>query len=151
MARVIAASADIDAPKERAWEIVRDTARYPEWSPFLVAVEGEIVVGRPVVLVVRMTPGRDPIRQTERVSSLLEGGPEQPSELGWGMQMGAPLFLAANRVQRVTPLGRERCRYETSDTFRGLLVPLVMGLYGKNIQAGFDETARALKARAERG
>jgi hypothetical protein len=149
--RVIAASADIDAPKERVWQIVRDTTRYSEWSPFLVAVEGEIVVGRPVVLVVRMTPGKAPIRQTERVSSLLDGGPEAPSELGWGMEMGAPFFLAANRVQRVIPLGSGRCRYETSDTFRGLLVPVVMGLYGKNIQAGFDETARALKARAEQG
>lgn len=152
MARTIAASADIDAPKERVWAIVRDVARYPEWSPFLVAVEGELAAGRPLGLVVRMRmrEGERPTRQTEHVSRLVEGGPSEPSEVAWGIRWGGAAFFAAERFQRVTPLAPGRCRYETADTFQGLLAPIVLGLYGAHIQAGFEATARALKARAER-
>ena len=147
---MIAASVDIDAPKERVWAIVRDTARYPEWSPFLVAVEGDVRVGSPVALVVRMSmdAAQRPTRQTERVTRDGDGGPDAPSELGWGID---GLLLTTERVQRVVSIGPGRSRYETTDAFSGVLVPVVLGLYGKRIQAGFDATARALKERAERG
>jgi hypothetical protein len=72
-------------------------------------------------------------------------------ELGWGMQMGPGFVLRANRIQRLTRLGSGRTRYDTSDTFSGLLVPVVMGLYRADIQRGFDGVARALKERAEKG
>lgn len=148
MPRVIASSVEIDAPKERVWQIVRDTPRYPEWSPFLVAVEGDVRVGAPVVLVVRMhmNAAERPIRQTERVTRDEAGTEGAPGEIGWGID---GFFLTTERVQRVVPLGPGRCRYETTDAFSGVLAPLVLGLYAKRIQAGFDATARALKERAE--
>lgn len=146
--RVIAASIDIDADAERVWEIVRDTTRYGEWSPFLAGVEGDVVVGKPVVLVVRMkmSPTARPVRQTETVTKIAPGGPDAPSEIGWGIQ---GFFLETERIQRVVPMGPGRSRYETTDSFEGLVVPIVMAFFGKHIQAGFEATARALKARAE--
>ena len=66
--RSIAARSAINAPLPRVWEVLRDLASYPAWSPFVVAVDGSLVVGTSVVLHVAMTPGKPPLRQTERVS-----------------------------------------------------------------------------------
>ncbi len=142
--RSISASATIRAPIERVWAILVDTSRYREWSPFVVAIEGSVAVGETVTLVVAMTPGRPPIRQRERVSRRDEG-----RELSWGVVMGHPALLKAERYQRLTKLSDGETLYETADDFRGLLVPIVFSLYRAKIQAGFDATARALKERAE--
>jgi hypothetical protein len=80
------------------------------------------------------------------MTSYVEG-----EELGWGTTMGHRVVLHANRTQKLTDLGGGRTRYDSVDRFQGAIVPLVMALYGKHVQRGFDETARALKARAENG
>jgi hypothetical protein len=148
--RSIAARSAINAPLPRVWEVLRDLASYPAWSPFVVAVDGSLVVGTSVVLHVAMTPGKPPLRQTERVSRFDPPGPDGAgAALSWGMVMGHPFLLRAERYQRLTALGPSETLYETADDFEGLLVPLVFALYGASIQRGFDATAAALKARCE--
>lgn len=142
--RSISASATIRAPIERVWAVLSDLERYPEWSPFVVEVQGRAEIGETVTLVVAMTPGKAPIRQRETISRWDEG-----RELSWGMVLGHPALLKAERYQRLTRLSESETRYETADDFEGLLVPIVFGLYRARIQAGFDATAVALKKRAE--
>jgi hypothetical protein len=142
--RSVSASSVIRAPIGRVWAILADLSRYPEWSPFVVAVEGRAAVGETVTLVVAMTPGRSPIRQRETIRRW-----EEEREIVWGTVIGHPLVLRAERYQRLTAIGEHETRYETADVFEGLLVPVVLGLYGARIQTGFDATAAALKARAE--
>lgn len=150
--RTIAASATIDAPLARVWAVLSDLSSYPAWSPFVVAVDGPLAVGTPVTLHVAMTPGRKPLRQVETVSKVdPPGAGADRAELSWGTVMGHPTLLRAERYQRLTALGPGQTRYETADEFEGLLVPIVFALYGASIQRGFDETARALKARCEAG
>ncbi len=141
----LAATIDIDAPRARVWAILVDLARYPEWNPFTPRIEATLNIGDPVILHVRMKPGQKTMRQPEVMTSYVEG-----QELGWGTTMGLPVLLRANRTQKLTDLAGGRTRYETVDRFEGVLVPLVMALYGAHVQRGFDETASALKARAER-
>ncbi len=140
----IGTTIDIDAPRARVWSILVDLAHYPEWNPFTPRVEASLKVGEPVILHVRMKPGEPTMRQPEVMTSYIEG-----EELGWGTTMMHRVVLHANRTQRLTDLGGERTRYESVDRFHGGIVPLVMALYGRHVQRGFDETARALKARAE--
>ncbi|NUO53971.1 MAG: SRPBCC domain-containing protein [Polyangiaceae bacterium] len=142
--RSISASATIRAPLSEVWAILADTARYPEWSPFVVGIEGRIEVGETVTLIVAMHPGRAPIRQREKISMWDEG-----REIRWGVVMGHRVLLEAERYQRLTRISESETLYETSDGFSGALVPIVFALYRDKIQAGFDATARALKARAE--
>lgn len=142
--RSISASATIRAPIEEVWAILADTARYPEWSPFVVAVEGRVAVGETVTLVVAMHPGRAPIKQRETIGMWEEG-----REIRWGVTMGHRVLLEAERYQRLTRVSDGETLYETSDGFSGVLVPIVFALYRDKIQAGFDATARALKERAE--
>jgi hypothetical protein len=139
----VTAQVDIDAPVERVWSILVDLDRYREWNPFTTAVESTLRVGQPAVLHVRMRPNKSLV-QVETVSAF-----EPYARLNWKMQLGAPFLLAAERCQVLTPLPGGGTRYYTCDAFRGLLVPVVMGLYRADIQRGFDGIARALKRRAE--
>lgn len=142
--RSIAASSIIQAPIERVWSILIDLERYPEWSPFVIKVDGTLTLGTMLGLHVAMTPGKKPLLQWEKLSKREEG-----RELSWGTVMGHPLLLRAERYQRLTRLSDNETRYETSDDFEGALVPLVFALYRAKIQTGFDATAIALKKRAE--
>ncbi len=140
----IGAASLIDAPIERVWSVLVDIDRYPEWSPFVVKIDGPLSVGTMLTLHVAMTPSRSVLRQRERVSKR-----DEMRELSWGTVMGHPLLLRAERYQRLTKISENQTRYETSDDFEGALVPLVFALYRAKIQAGFDATAIALKKRAE--
>jgi hypothetical protein len=142
----IQAEIEIDAPAERVWSILVDVAAYSEWNPFTPRVDTTLRVGDEVVLHVAMKPGRPLILQKERITA----NDPDALELGWGMQLGARAILHANRVQKLERLPGDRTRYWTGDTFGGLLVPVVMGLYRADIQRGFDGVARGLKQRAER-
>lgn len=140
----IATEIEIDAPRARVWDILVDLPRYPEWNPFTPRIEASLKVGEPVILHVAMKLGAKTMRQPEVMSSFVEG-----EELGWGTTMLHRSVLHANRTQRLTELGPSRTRYVSVDRFAGAIVPLVMALYGADVQRGFDATARALKARAE--
>lgn len=133
---------DIHAPAEAVWDILVDVEKYGEWNPFSTRVETTLEVGSPVDLYVDM--GLFKIRQPELIQAV-----EAPVLLAWGMTMGAPFLLFTRREQRLEVLDEARCRYHTSDAFSGLLAPLVAGLFGHIIRRGFNDVARALKARAE--
>ena len=143
MSRAISASADIDAPRTRVWEVLRDVERYPEWNPFTVSVETTFAVGDPVVMQVALRPPRT-IRQVERMTSYVEG-----ESFSWGVVMGPRWFLRADRVQRLDHLPGGGTRYWTSDVFEGAGVGLMTALVGRHVARGFADVARALKARCE--
>jgi hypothetical protein len=141
----IATEITIDAPRAHVWSILVDIARYPEWNPFTPKIETTLKLGEPVILHVAMQPEKPTLRQPEVMTSYVEG-----EELGWGTKMGGGILLKANRTQRLTEVAPSRCHYRSVDVFQGLLTPMIMSLYRVHVQRGFDETARALKERAER-
>ena len=138
--REVAAAVEIDAPIDAVWEALVDLPRYPEWNSFTRRVEGELVVGTPVRLRVDM-PRRSESWQVETVTEFDEAA----RRFAWGMTMGAPFLLRANRVQQLEALPSGRTRYTTVDRFGGVLVPLVMALYGGPMQAGFGAMAEDLR------
>jgi hypothetical protein len=143
MARVFATRVEIEASAERVWSILTDLDRYGDWNPFTVRIETDFVVGHPIVLHVSFD-GEKPRRQVEELRRWAPG-----EELRWGMTIGPGWFFRAERVQRVEPLGSERCRYVSEDAFAGLFSPVVELLYGAKVQRGFDALGRALERHAE--
>src|SRR6059058_1335402 len=52
--RTLEARIDIDAPVDRVWAVLRDTAAYAEWNPFIRTIEGALQPGSR--LTVRIEP-----------------------------------------------------------------------------------------------
>ncbi|HET8706297.1 MAG TPA: SRPBCC domain-containing protein [Pseudomonadales bacterium] len=134
----------IDAPAQLVWDILFSIDRYPEWNPFTYKVISSLNPGDDVELYVDM-PGRGKILQVEQVKAV-----EPPNLLSWGMKMGAEFFLTALREQKISSISATRCSYITTDAFSGLLTPIVIALFGKNIRTGFNRMAYALKRKAEK-
>ena len=57
--------------------------------------------------------------------------------------------MRATRWQELEPLDPTHTSYHTHETFTGLLEPLIMWLYRRDIEAGFIDMSQALKKRAE--
>ncbi|MYA32676.1 MAG: SRPBCC domain-containing protein [Gemmatimonadales bacterium] len=133
---------DIDAPIERVWDILTDFERYGEWNPFTPSVTTNFEIGSPVELYVRMGHWR--LKQVERIEVV-----EPPHVIAWSTTMGHRFLISALREQRLEAVGEGRCRYRTWDDFSGLLIPLVMLLFGGFVRRGFNDVARGLKTRAE--
>lgn len=138
------ASVEIDAPVEIVWQVLVDFDSYPRWNLFTPSIACDGKLGSPVVMSVRFA-GAKPMTQTEILNVF-----EPPRRLAWGMHMGSPLLLVANRYQTLEALGPERTRYRSIDYVSGLLAPLVRALYGEAMRAGFALAGEGLKREAER-
>ena len=132
----------IDAPAEAVWDILTDGEKYGEWNPFTTRIESDFQTGSPVRAHVLL--GRLPVNVTEHTAAA-----EPPTLLTWSSVYWSRRLLTAAKTQIVTPLGVGRCAYHTTDTMAGLLAPIVRGLFGAAILRGFEQTAIALKERAE--
>ena len=121
-------------------------AHEPPAAPARLINQIEHVARRPrepVELHVDM-PGRSKSVRVEWINRI-----EDESRICWGMDLGHPSLLVANRFQELTKIDEERTRYYTVDKFSGLVVPLMMALYGEPTRLGFESVARGLKTRAE--
>lgn len=136
---------DIEAPIEQVWAILMDVARYPEWNPFTVSVATTFRIGDPVDMQVALRPGKKTRHQVEYITGFW---PDR-YRFSWGVDVGPGWFIKADRWQQLTDLGGGRTRYETSDEFTGIGVPMMLSLMESKVSRGFTDVARALKARAE--
>ncbi len=142
--KCVRAEVEIDAPIDRVWKILTDTSRYGDWNPFTPRVDTTLRIGDPIHLQVRLR-GERLMHRVETVTR------NQPYTLGWEMKMGTRSLLYAERVQVLTPLGKERTHYMTEDCFTGWLRPLVLGLFGHSMQRGFLDCGLGLKKASEGG
>jgi hypothetical protein len=129
----------INVPLEKVWHTLIDVVNYPRWNPFTPRVETTFVVGTPATLYVTMNERQRRVEH-ETISAF-----EPQRAFAWASMMGAPFILNANRWQVVEALDGGRTQYQTYETFDGLLVPLVMALYRRDIQRGFEAVGAALK------
>lgn len=141
----VAARIEIKAPLDTVWQALTDFERYPEWNVFTPTIETTFEIGSPVHMRVVM-PSRFDDHRTEWINLI-----EQQKTICWGMHLGHPVFLCANRWQELRALGPNRTEYSTTDKLSGLLAPLVMARYGQPMKVGFQSVADNLKLYVETG
>ena len=142
--KIESVTVDINAPASKVWDVLVDLDSYPEWNPYTVQIDADLSqLGSDVGLHVQMNP-----KETMLVVEKLKVN-DQEKQLSWGKQTLHPALLDAQRDQVLTVIDENTTRYVTVDVLEGLLAPLMMALYGKDIKKGFDAVALALKARCE--
>jgi hypothetical protein len=133
----------IEAPTSLVWQILADLDTYSEWNLFtkqIVIADGK-AIGSPVKL--HVTLGKQSIVQKE----VLSEWDDNKHVMAWVVNMCC--FLRTERIQQVTDEGCGKSRYYNRLKLSGFLTHLIVVLYGKDMQSGFDSVARSLKERCE--
>ena len=140
----ISTDIEIEASAKRVWQVLTDFPAFPDWNPFMPNAEGELKAG--ATIKVRFKPPKGMAMTIK--TKLLAVEPER--ELRWIGHLLVPGLFNGEHVFAITPLDGGGVRFQQSETFRGILVPLlaVMGLFANTVQ-GFNDMNQALKARAE--
>jgi hypothetical protein len=136
------AAIEIDAPRERVWQVVSDLARYADWNPFIVRAAGEPRVGERLDITIA-APGMKPVSFRPRVLDV------EPGRLiRWKGEFKLPGLFDGRHALIVDPLEGGRSRFTTHEDVTGILLPFA-GRVMTASQEGFELMARAVKERAE--
>jgi hypothetical protein len=132
---------DIAAPPEAVWAHLVDFPAYRDWNPFIPSAAGTAEAGRRLNLRMRPPGGRAvPIRP--RVTEVRPNG-----VLEWLGHLGVPGLFDGRHSFELTGLPDGGTRLVQSETFTGILVPL-MGSTLDRTRAGFALMNEALRERA---
>ncbi len=132
----------VEAPAETVWRVITDFDAYPEWNPFVVGCASTLVPGDPIDMRVALV---GPVmRQRE---TIFEHEPGR--RMGYGLAPNFTGALASNRTHEVEALGPASSEYRSHFELSGWLSPLVRGLLGSRLEAGFAAMSEGIRARAE--
>lgn len=134
----------IKAPVNVVWDALVDFANYDTWNTFTYDVNmPHFDVGEEFVFTVNLAKWMQR-KQRERIQVI---APQQV--LAWSYPHDQNPWLNATRYQVVVPLDETTTRYQTWETFTGLLVPVIRLTVFNMVQRGFEACARDLKRHCE--
>ncbi len=136
---------EIAAPARVVWAVLTDLENYNAWNPFCIRADGKVELGHAVVMTLNnyVQPGTL-FPNCEFISSII---PER--QISWDLPNDPAWPYPARRDQVIEPTGTASCRYFSTDAFLGVNGIHVFRFAGPWIKRAFDDTGRALKARAE--
>lgn len=139
--RTIETAIEIDAPPADVWAVLVDGQAYPDWNPFVRALEGDLRVGERIRVRLQPPGGRGmTFRPVVRAV-------DPPHELRWLGQLGLPRIFDGEHRFVLEPLdGGTRTRFVHGESFRGVLVPFV-GSMLRDTTTGFAAFNEALRDR----
>ncbi|WP_150294156.1 SRPBCC domain-containing protein [Sphingobium estronivorans] len=136
---------EIDAPAMLVWEILTDLPRYGEWNPFCVSAQSTLEMGAAVHM--RLVNYANPGSLAPNCEYVCAFEPGRL--LSWELPDSEAWPYPARRDQMIEALGPDKCRYQSTDAFFGPNGIHVMRFCGPWVTRAFNDTAKALKARAE--
>ena len=133
-------SRHIAAPPARVWAVLVDAARYGDWNPEIVAIDGNIGPGQRITAHVRLGSGK--VQKVGlRVTAL-----DAPHLMEW--TGGLPFGLFVGRRTFTVDSAASGCEFRLHLEMFGLLSGLIVKSVGDR-QPEIDGFASGLKARAE--
>ena len=141
----VSETVEIAAPARVVWQILTDMPRYNEWNPFCVRARSALEMGAAVDMTLAnyAVPGTL-VPNCEYICAL-----EPERLISWEMIHSDAWPYPARRDQTIEPTGVDTCRYVSTDAFLGANGIHVFRFAGPWVKRAFDDSARALKARAE--
>ncbi len=143
MATEIATTVDIAATADRVWEVLTDFPACPAWNPFITRITGAPTVGAKLHTFLKPPGGRGMAFKPTLLAA------DAPRELRWLGRLLVPGLFDGEHRFRIEEIGPGRVRLHQSESFRGVLVPLLLRFLEKGTRQGFEAMNAALKARAE--
>lgn len=140
--RTVQAEIVIAAPQQIIWDILVDLEQYAAWNPFTFWMQPPLLVGETFRGKVKMRENWI-IEQNFRVRAV-----EAPRLIAWGGDEYPSWLLFPTRYQVLTPISATSTRYETWETFKGLLSFVTM-TQAPPVRHGFESVCAALKVHAE--
>ncbi len=134
---------EIGAPAERVWQILTDFASYPEWNPFVRSISGEAKEGAQLEVYLQPSGARG---MTFRPTVL---NAEPSRQFSWLGHLFISGLFDGEHAFEIERLAENRVRFVQRESFRGLLVPLLLRMVENDTRRGFEEMNAALKSRAE--
>lgn len=137
---IFESTVDVDAAPAAVWDVLVDTARWPQWDSGVLGVEGSVALGAKVTVRVEANPGRAfPVKVVEL---------SPPGAMTWrgGMPLG---LFTGTRTYRLSAQGagtRVVMREEYTGPLAGLVTRSI-----PDLQPSFDRFTAGLKARVEGG
>ena len=155
---------EIDAPPEVVWDVLLEFESYPEWNPFVRAIEGEPTEGERLRVQIDPPNSRGMTFKPEVIAV------EENRRLVWLGRLVVPFAFDGYHEFHLEPIedgersGGSRSTSESDsdggessearrtrllhrETFRGALVPLLFDQ--ESLEAGFAAMNAAVKKRAE--
>lgn len=138
--RTITRTIAVDASAEQVWNLLTDTAAYPQWNPFITRLDGVLEAGSR--LQVRISPpGGRPMTFRPTVTHV-----EPEHRLAWLGRFLVPGLFDGAHSFTLEPADGDRTRLVHSETFRGALTWFSDALL-ENTAAGFEAMNHALRDR----
>ncbi len=132
----------LSVPPSHAWTVLTDFAAYPDWNPFIVSLEGELVVGTALHVVLRTGRWTFPMQPTVTTVAPGEG-------FAWRGQLIRPGVFDGTHRFMLVPQGDHACRLVHEESFEGWAVSPLLAVIGTATARGFDTMNQAFKARCE--
>ncbi|TCJ37030.1 SRPBCC domain-containing protein [Parafrankia sp. BMG5.11] len=135
----------VKAPARMVWQVLTDMPRYNEWNPFCVRAQSTLEMGAPVDMTLAnyAVPGTL-VPNCEYICAF-----EPERLISWEMKHSDAWPYPARRDQVIEQTGADSCRYFSTDAFLGRNGIHVFRFAGPWVKRAFDDSAVALKARAE--
>ncbi|MBX0323645.1 SRPBCC domain-containing protein [Halomicroarcula sp. F13] len=141
--KTVTTTIDVDAGPEHVWATLTDFDAYPEWNPFVTAIDGTVAEGERLSVRIEPPEGRG-MGFTPRVTAAVPG-----ERLEWLGKLGVRGLFDGRHEFRLEALDDGRTRLHHGESFSGLLVGLLLD--EGDIQSGFEAMNETLKARVESG
>lgn len=137
--KAFSTTTEINATPERIWAILTDAAKYTEWDPGMLRLEGIIAPDQTLTIYTKVTPKR---AFKPKVSEF-----EPNRKMVWSSGMPLGLFKGT-RTFILEPLAQNRVMFSMREEFTGPMMALI-GNSIPDLTATFEAFAAALKQRAE--
>ncbi|MDB5284462.1 MAG: hypothetical protein JWO06_3537 [Bacteroidota bacterium] len=132
----------INASPDKVWSILTDFAKFPEWNPFVLKVEGKPEID--VTLRVELNNGKGISVFKPKVLVV-----EKNRAFEWLGSLPIPGLFNGHHYFRIETITANQVKFVHGEEFTGLLAGLIMKQIGEQTQKGFIAMNRALKGRAE--
>lgn len=135
---------EIDASPEVVWETLVSLDEYPHWNPFITSATGEVAAGNTIRVTINQKGDEGMSFEPEIIVS------EAGKELKWVGKVLVPGLFDGTHSFVIEKISDSRVRLYHSESFRGILVPLIWGSIKDDTHDGFVAMNQALKEKVEK-